>query len=196
MNLPLRYFPAEGTLVGATWGDVEGFYRLDPIRQIERASIRVFMEAHRELFRGRVLDFGAGLGPYQDLVDGQYFPVDKGGVSAPSPGRGLPVVNFRGQYEGPFDVIMCNQVLQYLEDVEGALELLHATLRPGGHLVMTYATNWDEVEETDLRRFTKAGMTVLLERAGFKITVHERRAEVAFANFKFPLGYGVVCTRS
>lgn len=179
MNLPLRYFPNMGALVGATWKDVEGFYPFDPIRQIERASIRVFMEAHRERLRGRVLDFGAGLQPYRDLVQGEYVPLEKDDHLT----------------LGPFDAVMFNQVSQYVW-CPGVLDEMYCNLRAGGHLVMTYATNWDEVEETDLWRFTKAGMTVLLERAGFKITAHERRAEVAIANFKFPLGYGVVCTRS
>ena len=70
-----------------------------------------------------------------------------------------------------------------------------------GYLVMTYPTNWPEVEPEDLHRFTKAGMERLLTEAGFTIVMHQRRASVFAGEFKnsppfdreeFALGYGVV----
>jgi SAM-dependent methyltransferase len=152
----------------------------DPIRQVERASIRAFMEKHAACLTGRVLDFGAGQQPYRDLVSGDYIPYEKGG-------------HLTGGY---VDAVMCNQVLQY---VDRPLDILrhgiYSALKPGGHLLLTYPTNWDEVEPTDLWRWTRAGMEQLLRQAGFAILIHERRAEVVLGNFKFPLGYGAVCTR-
>jgi hypothetical protein len=59
-------------------------------------------------------------------------------------------------------------------------------------LVMTYPTNWPEVETDDLHRFTKAGMERLLHRAAFNIVVHEQRASVRAVGNRFVLGYGVV----
>jgi SAM-dependent methyltransferase len=179
MKLPLRYFPKVETLTGATWDQIEAYYPGDRIRQIERASIRMFMEQNREYLRGRVLDFGAGQQPYRALVDGEYVPCEKDWFHIP----------------GVFDTVMCNQVLQYVENPRLALKLFHTLLSYGGHLVMTYPTNWDEVEASDFWRFTQAGMAELLRETGFQIVKHERRAEVVLGNFKFPLGYGVVCTR-
>src|SRR5678815_3910343 len=82
----------------------------DPIRQAEMISIHRFLEVRRELFRGRVLDFGAGKPgtcrtpqPYRSLIehgDIEYLPYDVGDVM-PNP---------------PFDVVLCTQVLQYIED--------------------------------------------------------------------------------
>jgi SAM-dependent methyltransferase len=158
----------------------------DPIRQADITSIRRFMEAYRELLRGRVLDFGAGKEgtcrepqPYRYLVDGEYLPYDVGDK--------LP--------EPPFDVIMCNQVMQYLPNPRRQLREFAEWLKPRhGVLILTYGTNWDEVEESDLWRFTKAGMETALRQAGFAVGVHERRAEVVLGNFKFATGYGVVAT--
>jgi SAM-dependent methyltransferase len=164
------------------------------IRELERASIRSFVERNRQYLKGRVLDFGCGRPgtcavpqPYRDLVEGEYLGYDLGDR--------IPVP--------PFDAILCTQVVQYMEDVPELLRYFHAVLTrfgqddlsPSGHLVLTYPTNWDEVESFDLWRFTKTGMEMLLKTAGFKIVTHERRAEIDLGGFKFPLGYGVVAQK-
>jgi SAM-dependent methyltransferase len=185
ITLPISYTPHLvrniAMLAGATWEEVAPFYSSsDPIRQIERASIRAFMEKHRQHLGGRVLDFGAGTEPYRDLVGGDYVAHEAGG-------------NMPGGY---FDTVICNQVLQYLTDPLNILTWgMYASLRAGGHFLLTYATNWDEVEETDYWRFTKAGMERMLRATGFTVLAHELRAEVVIGHFKFPLGYGVLCTR-
>jgi glycosyltransferase involved in cell wall biosynthesis len=149
-------------------------------RVLERASIRLFMERHRDKLAGRVLDFGSGTQPYRDLVSGEYIPYEKGDAFPDS---------------DSLDAILCNQVLQYLTAPQDTLSRLLSWLKPGGYLVMTYPTNWDEVEEEDLWRFTKAGAEYLLSQAGFHILVHEKRAEINLDGFRFPLGYGVVARR-
>jgi|GEM_PF-2541641 len=158
------------------------------VRELERTSIRRFMEQHgRYIYGGRVLDFGAGKPetcrtpqPYRDLVHGDYVPYDEGD---PWPAGAL------------FDAVICTQVMQYLVDPKVWLGRLFGVLKPGGYLVMTYPTNWDEVEVNDFWRFTKAGMEVLLFQAGFDIVRHERRASIDLGGFRFPLGYGVVAQR-
>jgi SAM-dependent methyltransferase len=151
------------------------------IRQLERSSIRRFMEANRQYLCGRVLDFGAGTQPYKDLVDGEYVPYDKGQLFPTS--------------VGVFDAVMCNQVLEYIPEPTHALQRMKISLKSGGHLVMTYPTNWDEVEPDDLWRFTKAGMDRLMKLVGLDVCIHERRAQVDLGGFIFPLGYGIVARR-
>ena len=148
----------------------------DSIRTLERASIRAFMKKHKSYLRGRVLDFGAGKQPYRDLVEGEYVPYDLGDAYP----------------NGKFDAVMCNQVMQYVAEPDHLLSAFKLLTTPAGHLVMTYPTSWAEVEDTDFWRFTKAGMTKLLNDAGFRVIAHERRAEIDLNGFKFPLGYGVV----
>jgi SAM-dependent methyltransferase len=141
------------------------------------------MERNRQYLRGRVLDFGAGKQPYRDLVDGEYIPLEKGDT--------IPAL------EATFDCVMCNQVIQYLRHPGSVLDQFHDWLvLGGGHLVMTYPSNWDEIEADDLWRFTKMGMELMLKRASFEVMVHDRRAEIDLNGFKFPLGYGVVARAS
>lgn len=171
------------SICGARIADLDRLFPgTDRVRQIERASIRVFMERHRAVLKGRVLDFGAGKEPYRALVKGDYISFDKG-------------QSFPGPY-GSFDAVMCNQVIQYVGDPAECLSELRSVLRVGGHLLITYPVNWDEVETSDLWRFTKSGMERLLKVAGFEILVHERRAEVRMPGITFPLGYGALCRRS
>lgn len=158
---------------------------MDIIRQAEVTSIRRFVTEQRHLLGGRLLDFGAGKPgtcrvpqPYRGLCSGEYHPMD---VGDPWP-------------DGEFDVILCTQVLHLVGPVK-ALEDFYRHLRPGGVLVMTYPTNWDEVEKEDLWRYTQSGMNRLLVDRGFNVLHHELRAAVRLAGFSFPLGHGVIARK-
>lgn len=170
----------ETALIGVTRDELaKKFSKYDVIRQIERYGILEFMTQVSSLFNGRVLDFGSGTSPYKHLISGTYVPLEKG-----------------DSVSGLFDCIICNQVLQYIEHPTTLIRWFRNKLRDNGYLVMTYATNWDEVEDSDLQRFTKCGMTHLLHTADFEILRHERRSQICFHNFKFPLGYGVVARKN
>ena len=160
-------------------GDIESvpvqkdFITRKSIRIVERESIRNFVEQHKDLLVGRVLDFGAGEEPYRGLVTGEYVPYEKG--------EEFP--------EGAFHTVLVNQVAQYLGNPHEVFSKL-ATV--GEYLVMTYPTNWEEVEDTDLYRYTKAGMEQMLKEAGYEILSHEKRCSLTFINFELVIGYGVV----
>jgi SAM-dependent methyltransferase len=170
----------------SAWEHPATYWNHHTVRELERDSIREFMTRNRHLLCGRVLDFGAGKPgtcrepqPYRHLVEGEYVPYDKGDAWP----------------RGPFDAVMCNQVFQYLEDPVSWAHALLMALKPGGHLVMTYATNWEECEASDLARFTRIGMDRLLKSVNFEILGHERRASINLGGFQFALGYGVVARR-
>lgn len=121
--------------------------------------------------------------------------------------------SWAAQY-GYFDTVLCTQVIQYVpltietraghhENMNDWLMNLRILMAEDSEtLVMTYPTNWPEVEPEDLHRFTKAGMERLLTEAGFEIVRHERREFIhpyvaqangrAFGYEEFALGYGVV----
>lgn len=151
------------------------------VREIERKSIRDFMEKNREYLSGRVLDFGSGRQPYRDLVSGEYVAFERDDYLS---------------NVGMVDCVMCNQVLQYVPDPYKTLCKFSRIIQPGGFLVMTYPTCWTEAESDDMWRFTRSGMEHLLVTTGFKVLVHERRAEIVNDEdgFVFPLGYGVVAS--
>jgi SAM-dependent methyltransferase len=178
---------ASATIDEISRAETERLAGFDPIRIAEIVSIYRFLESRRHLFAGRVLDYGAGKPgtcrtpqPYRGLVEGphsEYHPYDVGDE--------YPV--------GPFDCVLCTQVLQYVDDPGLMLMIFNEWLRPRfGTLILTYPTNWAECEQTDLWRFTRAGVDRMLERAGFAVVDHVRRAEVRIGGYSFPLGYGAV----
>lgn len=179
MNLPISYNAQTMQLTGATEAEIRPFYETpDTIRRIERASIRQFMEDNQSSILGRTLDFGAGLQPYRDLVNGEYVPFEKNDgfdFSANS-----------------FDTIICNQVVQYIPSPRGLIRDFWRILRNGGNLILTFPTNWDEVEPEDLHRLTFSGMSSLLRSECFHVRKSALRAQVRVGNFNFPLGYGIV----
>ena len=171
----------------------------DSIRRAERESIDAFVRSQRHYFRdgARVLDYGCGEGRFQQLVKdsgGQWVGFDRstfpGTVTGRDTGPDKPLHTF--DY---WDVILCTQILQFVPTPLALLAEFRYALKPGGTLLLTYATNWDEIEAGDLHRFTSNGVRRLLENVGFAIHTHQRRAHVAVGGFKFPLGYAVVAHR-
>lgn len=187
---------------------------MSDLRAEEAVSIRdfVMMAAEGGYLSGRVLDYGCGKQPYRDIVEvvgGEYvgydhasFPAHVGDVS----------VGTDPLYEAddPFDTILCTQVVQYVpiyrdegvtpdNSLRALLDHWQFALRkgeygtePGGYLVLTYPTNWPEVEPEDLHRFTKAGMERLLTEAGFTIIRHDFRHGFQHEGVSFACGYGVI----
>jgi hypothetical protein len=179
------------------------------LRDLEAASIKRFVEkaAAEGYLSGRVLDYGCGRQPYRDIVEaagGEYVGYDRvefpGNVSGENFGENAEVGRFDWQ------AILCTQVVQYVPLVMVLLRGFKTDLeRTSGALVMTYPTNWPEVEAEDLHRFTKAGMEAMLERVGFEVVLHEVRHVVrdpyAYSNEnrrhnlhgeEFAIGYGVI----
>jgi SAM-dependent methyltransferase len=157
------------------------FPEYDLIRQIERYSIREYMRSQAHLMMtGNILDFGSGTQPYRSLVKGNYWPLEKG---EPFP-------------DILFDVIMCNQVLQYIEDVPSLLCTFYNHIKEGGYLIMTGGTNWPEVEEDDIARHTRSGIKRLLIKAGFDVLRCQVRSELLMLrHFNFSLGWNVLAQR-
>lgn len=180
---------AAGNVTGMTPEQLQemhaDFSAYDIVRRVERWSIREFMRENAGVLKGRVLDFGAGLAPYRGLLAcSEYVPWSPGGNTYQlCPSHGL------------YDGVLCTQVVQYVPDPRTTLMNLAELLRPGGRLVLTFPTNWDEVEDSDFWRFTSEGMAFLLANAGFKVQNMVRRAQVQMGNFRFPLGYGVVAVK-
>lgn len=169
------------------------------LRDMERESIRRFVTqaASEGYITGTVLDYGCGQQPYRDIVESIkpfggpiYQGFDQidfpGNVSGENIGEGDPL-----SVQG-WGTILCTQVLQFVPDVRELLRRFNWSLQLHGYLVMTYATNWAEVEPGDLHRFTKAGMERMLKETGFTVVAHSPRAQFSFEGEWFRTGYGVV----
>jgi SAM-dependent methyltransferase len=167
----------------------------DELTQIENDSIRKFVHsaADEGYLRGRVLDYGCGRSPYRRIVEehgGEYVGFDRKDVPTSEWNEEIGL-DFVVDHE--FDTILCTQVIQYVRDLLRLFRAFRHSLESrDGHLVLTYPTNWPEVEESDIRRLTRSGMAAILTEAGFSILRHERRATFHQHGYEWAFGYGCV----
>lgn len=166
------------------------------IRDLERQSIRQFLNTvsmERVFHENDVLDYGCGAQPYREIIvmgGGRYHGYDLS-IFPASVTEGEDY-----QEEGIFDrkwkVIVCTQVVQYVPDVNEFLRILYSLLEKGGALVITWPTNWPEVEQEDLHRFTLSGMCRMLYEQKFREVQGGPRAFVETDGGTFYLGHGAV----
>lgn len=175
---------------------------MSDLREIERASIRAFVQSAAEdgYLSGRVLDYGCGKQPYRDIVEdagGAYHGWDRADLPANVGGKNYGQEEW---YQEDYESILCTQVVQYIPMAgtwtlaDDMAEWRNVLSHAQGYLVLTYPTNWPEVEVEDLHRFTKAGMERLLTLAGFEIIRHQSRtiAGVTLDGENLIAGYGVI----
>lgn len=165
------------------------------LRELERSSIRSFVQAvaDENVFAGRdVLDYGCGKQSYRDVIvmgGGRYHGYDDPGFPASTVAE---PVGDRALLERKWGAILCTQVIQYQPNPAAFLGLLHNMLHDNGALVITWPTNWPEVEKEDLYRFTHTGMAHLLSHVGFGKVTTAPRAFADMGGDRFYLGHGAV----
>jgi SAM-dependent methyltransferase len=86
----------------------------------------------------------------------------------------LEVDALQARFSEPFDVVSAFDVLEHIDDDEGALERLAAAARPRGGLLVTvpqYRWLWSAGDDygRHRRRYTKREIDRKVERAGFEI---------------------------
>lgn len=168
------------------------------IRDLERQSIRGFIQhcADANIFRERdVLDYGCGKQPYREQIvfgGGRYTGYDQMNFPANVSGEDI---HDPEMFDRAWGVVACTQVIQYVPNALGFLMLLHGLLADDGRLVISWPTNWPEVEREDLWRFTLSGMAKLIHDAGFSKMEGTPRAFIQAGDSKLFLGYGAVAWR-
>lgn len=164
MNLYDRLKTRDSQIADQTAGGGD-YFTLSPTR----ASLaRVLPPAIQKHIRGVCLDAGAGRMAYRRLLAPR---ADEVVTLDWQPRPGLDIAG--SVMELPLrdeclDSVLCSQVLEHVPDPAAALREFHRCLRPGGALVLSvphlaYLHN----EPHDYFRYTKHGLRVLLERAGF-----------------------------
>lgn len=106
-------------------------------------------------FGGRVLDVGCGSKPYHEWFGPltEYVGLDV------SPGRAVDLVVASNEHwplpKEKFDVILCCQVLEHVEDLDITLKEMSRVLKRGGMAILTFPFLYNEHGAPwDYRRFT------------------------------------------
>lgn len=174
------------------------------LRDVERHSTRAFLEDSVAMFDGRkVLDYGCGSQPYRSLIEGAggaYTAFDSTGFPAHVAGpldtlSAVPTFDADAMAHIRYDVVVCTQVIQYVDPPEILLRKIAEHVADGGTLLLTGPTNWPIVETSDLWRFTVAGITSLLKKAGWRTSYAATRGLVRFEGEDWPLGFEAIATR-
>lgn len=120
------------------------------------------------------IDVGCGSAPYRPLFNiKRYIGLDIKDGNCLNPDKKCDIV-----YDGkklPFednsaDGIICTQVLEHVDNIEGFILEIRRVLRSGGNLILTAPFCWQEHEKPyDFYRFTSFGAKDILERSGFSV---------------------------
>lgn len=138
-----------------------------------RGRIRGWIERHADKLGDDVLEVGSRMtnaGTWwivnRDLARGQWLGIDM------QPGHGVDQVadihDLPAEWSGRFSGVLCSEVLEHVARPWIALPKLRETIRPGGWIVVTTLFAFPEHGfPDDFYRYSKSGLRLLLEDAGF-----------------------------
>jgi SAM-dependent methyltransferase len=143
-----------------------------PVPNAVFPSVGVELAPYRALLRGKVLNIGAGRRDISGFVDGELINQDirwenedRTHIQIYSPIHQVPVP------DGHFDTILCNAVLEHVENPEEAMREMYRVLKKGGHLILAVPFLQPEHKvPTDFQRYTKDGLIRLATVHGFEVT--------------------------
>jgi SAM-dependent methyltransferase len=135
-------------------------------------SVDKFFLAHVDLYRGELIDLGAGSAPYKEFFlkyADNYIALDwpgshhdiKANVFADL-GSGFPLQNDIA------DAVVAISVLEHIPEPQNFLSEAFRILKPNGSLILQVPWQWWIHEAPhDYYRYTPHGLSYLLARAGF-----------------------------
>jgi SAM-dependent methyltransferase len=110
----------------------------------------------------RVLDVGGRIQPYRVLLEGRcthYVAIDL---------QRTPLINVIGTAEqlpfgdGVFDLVVCTQVLEYIENPRAVIAEMRRSLKPGGFLLLSVPSVFPRDSEVEYWRFLPRALRSLL----------------------------------
>lgn len=149
-----------------------------------RGRVRAFIERHADKLGDDVLEVGSRMtnpGAWwivnRDLARGQWLGIDM------QPGHGVDQVadihDLPAQWAGRFSGVLCSEVLEHVARPWVALPKLREVIRPGGWVVVTTLFAFPEHGfPDDFYRYSRSGLKLLLEDAGFTDVATEYAGEV------------------
>lgn len=175
---------------------------LDPL-YAPNALLREALQGAAPFGRGRLLDIGCGIKPYQDLFQVEEYI----GLDVPSEDR--PKVDLWGDgvalpfADNAFDTILCTEVLEHLPEPSLLLQETYRVLRPHGHLILTTPQTWGlHRAPHDYYRYTEYGLRYLAQKCGFEVvrifptsglwaTIGARISDVIFYDYARDWPWGI-----
>ncbi len=128
------------------------------------------LDGYTHLFTGRVLNAGAGDRDISHLVPGEIVNQDiesghhSANIDVWSPLHDIPFD------DGWFDAIICNAVLEHVENPEEIVAEFARVTRPGAILYLCVPFMQPEhLDPTDFQRYTQDGLATLVRRHGFEV---------------------------
>lgn len=166
---------------------------LNPFYFIRRL-LYIHIKKNSTQLSGKLLDFGCGRKPYQNLFHvSEYIGVDikysghsheHSKVDVFYDGISLPFANDH------FNAVFTSEVIEHLSNPEQTIPELYRVIKPGGRLLLTAPFCWNEHEMPfDFNRYTSVGMQQLLQKHGFKILSQEKSGNFARVCFQLAALY-------
>jgi SAM-dependent methyltransferase len=154
-----------------------------PINSV-RGRIRAFIESHADKLGNDVLEIGSRMtNPHtwwivnRDLAQGHWTGCDM------QSGHNVDVVadihNPPHEWYGKFTGILCSEVMEHVARPHLAMYQLKNMIKPGGYIVITTLFAFPEHGfPDDYFRYSRSGLKILLEDAGFIDVQTEYAGEV------------------
>jgi len=121
---------------------------------------------------GRLIDLGCGFMPYKKALAGQIEIYDSLDLfpKTPEVTYTADIQDMRVIQDCVYDSALCIEVLEHVPDPLRASREISRILKPEGYLILSvpHLSRLHE-EPYDFYRFTKYGLQVILEQAGFRI---------------------------
>lgn len=159
-----------------------------------RRSLFLGIRKYAPLLSGKMMDFGCGRKPYQNL----FTVTEYIGVDMEQTGHDHKLSLADVFYDGKkipfgnetFDSVFCSEVLEHVFNPDEILPEIYRTLKPGGRLLLTVPFCWNEHEVPyDYARYSSFGIKHLLQKHGFTILEFQQTGNFARVLFQLPAVY-------
>lgn len=138
---------------------------------------------------GRLLDFGCGRKPYEDLFHVQeYIGIDmedtghehrNSKIDVYYDGKNIPFP------DNSFDAVFCSEVFEHVFNLDEIIVEIKRVMKQNGQILITVPFSWNEHEVPyDFARYSSFGITHLLEKNGFEIKELRKSGNFIRVNFQ------------
>ncbi len=157
--------------------------------QPDRYLLKQQIKKNIKYIKGVVLDAGSGEGGrYKSFFKfDKYLTLDINPLSKPDILGSVESIPLENK---SIDSIVSTQVLEHIKDPQKAVNEFYRVLKSGGYCLVT-APQFNELHEepNDYFRFTKYGLEIIFNKAGFKIILLEQRGGFWVTNCQTQIRY-------